>query len=307
VGRAHYAGNQPARHRDEPAPAPRRHSGGDRLPVRAAVPARFRRRRRLRLVLAGPQREPLGAGIERTGPGLPRGGEKTARADGAFHLVRSHRAADRARGGPRKGPHAGRPDQRCVCHPAGLAGRGLCQRFQPLWPPLPRLCAGRFRLPPEAGGHRPVLRPQPHHQRHDSAVHPGQGESVRGHRNDDPLQPDALGGNHRPGGGRLQLGSGHGGRRRGSRRSPAARDGPGLHRAFLPGKNGAEFHADLDPRGGLRLPAPGRALRKLALALERDAHHPDRPAGGVPARVGLRFRQQHLCPDRAGHADRPGR
>ena len=46
---------------------------------------------------------------------------------------------------------------------SAVLGGTLRQRLQPVRPPLPRLCPGRGRLPPEAVGHRGRVRPQPDH------------------------------------------------------------------------------------------------------------------------------------------------
>ena len=50
-------------------------------------------------------------------------------------------------------------------------GRQLRERLQPVRPAVPRLRAGRGRLPPQARGHRRHLRAQPHHQHDDPALH----------------------------------------------------------------------------------------------------------------------------------------
>ena len=191
VGGARIEG--PARQRDHgqgrrsAAADPR----SDRLPLRPAHHRGLRRRRRLQLPAAGPQRHADHGRPRRADPQFP---DRRAPAPGTgqpVHLVRPRRAADRSGAGPREGAQAGRADQRRLRRAAGHPRRHLRERLQPLRPPLPRLRHGRTGVPAEARGHRQLLRPQPHHRRHGPAVDPGHRGADLRHRDHHALQPAA--------------------------------------------------------------------------------------------------------------------
>ena len=73
-------------------------------------------------------------------------------------------------------------------------------------------------------------------------------------------------------------------------------------------QEGVPAWRDLRPVAAVRFSDPGGALRKLVAALQRASGHAHRGLRGLRGALCLRsMEQQCLCPDRPGHADRPGR
>ena len=77
----------------------------------------------------------------------------------------------------------------------------------------------------------------------------------------------------------------------------------------LPGKEGAAgrlAHGHLRVFAAVRVPDPRRAIRELEPAVQRPAGHAHRRLRRVRGLDGRPLRKQRLCPNRPGHAHRPG-
>ena len=240
-------------------------------------------------------------------PEVPGGSAQETRARQRQQRLAPQRAPDLRRHQPGQGSEAGRRRQRRLPVAAGVPGRHLRQPVQPFRPAVEGLPAGRRRRPRAAVRHQPVLRPQ--QRRADGASLLGRDHPEdRGPRVHQSLQPVPGGAGHRNPRARLQLGSGHGGARRGREASPPARDGLRLGRHVLPGSQGRgcgrEGFRALDR---LRFPDPRRALRELVAALQRSSLRARRGLRRLPRAPPAQVRSRRLRADRPRHAHRPGR
>ena len=169
------------------------HPRGDHLPVQHPHHLGLRRLRRLQLPAPGPERQPERRAARRAEPPVPGGGAQAAGDRQHLHVVRPALSPGQGGARPREGAQAGRPRQRGVPGPRLQPGRQLRERLQPVRPPLPRLRPGGGGLPAQARRHRPDLRPQHDHGRHDPARHAHDHHLAVGHRAHEPLQPAPLG------------------------------------------------------------------------------------------------------------------
>ncbi len=256
------------------------------VPLHAAHDLRVRCRGRLQLPVAGPQRHAHRGRSGPAGTGLPGRRAPAARAGEPVHVVQSHDAADLGDARSRKGAPARCADQRRVPGAVVLHGGVVRQRFQPVRPSVQSVRPGGAGVPGEARKHRPALRAQQDHERHDPAVHDAPRHAVIRDRDYDSIQPVPLGGDHRRAGGGLQLPAGHGGTRSRCARSAAARDGLRLFRDVVPGKGGAARRAHLRPRHRVRVPVARGPVRELAVALGCAPGDSARRPGGVLRRLG---------------------
>ena len=177
----------------------------------------------------------------------------------------------------------------CLRHLTGVSRRSVCQRFQPLWPCLPRLPSSGTGVHEQAARYRQIPRPQ-QGRRDGAARHSSDHHSDQRPRLYDPLQ---LVPSHRNHGGprpRLQFCSGggcHGGCRP---HHPACRLRVRMDRLDVSGEKSLRtggLHFWAGPH--FRLPASGRAVRELVAALQRASGHAASGTGHLHRLVDARL------------------
>ena len=127
-----------------------------------------------------------------------------------------------------------------------------------------------------------------------------------GDRDHDPVQPDALRGDHRGARQRIYVRAGDEDTRGSLRADHAERNELCVQPTVLSGESGAAICADFDPGHRGRLPAARGVVRKLEAAMGGPAGLATGSAGRLLWGLADGHGQQRLCAGRPDHADRPG-